>query len=248
MQKQIPLPPMSEKIQKVLAHAGLGSRRQIENWLRDARISVNGKTAKLGDRVTTDVKICVDGHEVKLIKSIAKKSRVLLYHKPEGEICSRNDPEERPSVFDRLPLLRNGRWISIGRLDFNTSGVLLFTNDGELAHRLMHPSSEIEREYAVRIQGSVTATMIKTLKKGVKLTDGQAHFEHITDAGGEGTNHWYHVLVKQGRNRLVRRLWESQGVTVSRLIRIRFGNILLPRNLARGKWTELPLTEITQFA
>ena len=248
MQKQIPLPPMSEKIQKVLAHAGLGSRRQIENWLRDARISVNGKTAKLGDRVTTDVKICVDGHEVKLIKSIAKKSRVLLYHKPEGEICSRNDPEERPSVFDRLPLLRNGRWISIDRLDFNTSGVLLFTNDGELAHRLMHPSSEIEREYAVRIQGPVTAAMIKTLKKGVKLTDGQAHFEQITDAGGEGTNHWYHVLVKQGRNRLVRRLWESQGVTVSRLIRIRFGNILLPRNLARGKWTELPLTEITQFA
>src|SRR3990167_4926843 len=239
---------MSEKIQKILANAGLASRRQIESWLREDRIIINGKIAKLGDRITPDAKVVVDGREIKLLKSTAKKSRVLLYHKPEGEICSRNDPEGRPTVFDHLPLLRNSRWISIGRLDFNTSGVLLFTNDGELAHKLMHPSNEIEREYAVRIKGPVTATMIKTLKKGIKLTDGLAYFEQIIDAGGEGTNHWYHVLVKQGRNRLVRRLWESQGMTVSRLIRIRFGNILLPRNLARGKWTELPLTEITQFA
>lgn len=235
---------MSEKIQKVLANAGLGSRRQIENFIREGRIAVNGAVAKLGDRITLDAKIRVDGRDVNLVKSTAQKSRVLLYHKPEGQICSRNDPEGRPTVFDTLPMLRNGRWITIGRLDFNTSGVLLFTNDGELANRLMHPSSEIEREYAVRIQGKVTPAMLKLLKKGVKLDDGVAHFEQIVDAGGEGTNHWYHVIVKEGRNRLVRRLWESQHVTVSRLIRIRFGEITLPRTLRRGKWTELTTLDI----
>ncbi|EKD55506.1 MAG: hypothetical protein ACD_60C00004G0016 [uncultured bacterium] len=243
MQKKIPSLPMSEKIQKVLANAGLGSRRQIENWLREERISVNGKTAKLGDRITLDAKVRVDGHEIKLVKSTTQKCRVLLYHKPEGEICSSKDPEGRPTVFDRLPLLRNGRWISIGRLDFNTSGILLFTNDGELAHKLMHPSSQIEREYAVRIHGRVTDALLKTLKKGITLEDGPAHFEQIIDAGGEGTNHWYHVLVKEGRNRLVRRVWESQGVTVSRLIRIRFGALMLPRRLPHGKWQELTLDE-----
>jgi 23S rRNA pseudouridine2605 synthase len=235
---------MSEKIQKVLANAGLGSRRQIETWISEDRILVNGKTAKLGDRITVDDKVKVDGRDVHFAKSNTKKSRVLLYHKPEGEICSRSDPEERPTIFDRLPMLRNGRWISIGRLDFNTSGVLLLTNDGELANRLMHPSSGIEREYAVRIQGQVTPAMLKQLKKGVALEDGVAHFEQITDAGGEGTNHWYHVLVKEGRNRLVRRLWETQGVKVSRLIRIRFGNLTLPRMLKRGRWTELSSEEI----
>ena len=236
---------MSEKIQKVLANAGLASRRQIEEWLREGRVVVNGATAKLGDRMTLDDTVRVDGREVNLVKSASQKTRVILYHKPEGEICSRSDPEGRPTVFDRLPLLRNGRWISIGRLDFNTSGVLLLTNNGELANRLMHPSSEIEREYAVRIKGQVTPEMLKALKKGVKLEDGVAHFEQITDAGGEGTNHWYHVLVKEGRNRLVRRLWEAQGVTISRLIRIRFGNITLPRLLRRGKWAELTLDEMT---
>lgn len=235
---------MSEKIQKVLANAGIGSRRQIENFIREGRIAVNGAVAKLGDRITSDAKIKVDGREVKLIKSAEQKARVLLYHKPEGQICSRNDPEGRPTVFDTLPMLRNGRWISIGRLDFNTSGVLLLTNNGELANRLMHPSSEIEREYAVRIQGKVTESMLKKMKKGVKLEDGLAHFDQIVDAGGEGTNHWYHVIVKEGRNRLVRRLWESQNVTVSRLIRIRFGGITLPRSLRRGKWAELTSVEI----
>jgi 23S rRNA pseudouridine2605 synthase len=238
---------MSEKIQKILANAGLGSRRQIEDWLRDGRISVNGAVAKLGDRMTLDAKVRVDGRDVQLIKSSAQKSRVLLYHKPEGEICSRSDPEGRPTIFDHLPMLRNGRWITVGRLDFNTSGVLLLTNDGELANQLMHPSFEIEREYAVRIQGQVDPTMIKMLKKGVRLEDGMAHFEHILDAGGEGTNHWYHVMVKQGRNRLVRRLWESQGVIVSRLIRIRFGTITLPRGLRRGKWMELTADEIREI-
>jgi 23S rRNA pseudouridine2605 synthase len=235
---------MSEKIQKVLANAGLASRRQIENWLREGRIAVNGQMAKLGDRITHDDKVRVDGRDINLTKSISTKCRVLLYHKPEGEMCTRSDPEGRPTIFENLPMLRNGRWISVGRLDFNTSGVLLLTNDGELANRLMHPSSEIEREYAVRIQGEVPPAMIKKLKKGVVLEDGMAHFDDIADAGGEGTNHWYHVLVKEGRNRLVRRLWESQGVTVSRLIRVRFGAITLPRSVRKGKWTELTLDEI----
>jgi len=231
---------MSEKIQKVLANAGLASRRQIEVWLKEGRISINGQVAKLGDRITTDVKVRVDGREIKLIKSANKKTRVLLYHKPQGEICSRSDPEKRPTVFDRLPLLRNGRWISVGRLDFNTSGVLLLTNDGELANRLMHPSKEIEREYAVRIKGQVSPDMLENLKKGIIVDEkGPAHFEKIMDVGGEGSNHWYHVLVKEGRNRIVRKLWESQGVIVSRLTRIRFGDITLPRSLHRGKWVEL---------
>jgi len=238
---------MSEKIQKILANAGLGSRRQIEEWLRQGRISVNGAAAKLGDRMTMDDKVHVDGRDIKLVKSSAQKSRVILYHKPEGEICSRSDPEGRPTIFDHLPLLRNGRWISVGRLDFNTSGVLLLTNNGELANRLMHPSSEMEREYAVRVQGQVTPEMLKILQKGVRLEDGPAHFTQIVDAGGEGSNHWYHALVKEGRNRLVRRLWESQGVMVSRLIRIRFGNITLPRMLRRGKWVELTFDEIAKL-
>lgn len=235
---------MSEKIQKVLAHAGLGSRRQIEEWLRAGRIRVNQAIAKLGDRITLEDRVWVDGREIKLAKSAEQKCRVLLYHKPEGEICSRSDPEGRPTIFEHLPLLRNGRWITVGRLDFNTSGLLLLTNDGALAHRLMHPSSEIEREYAARIQGTVTPTMLKTLKKGIQLEDGMAHFDQIVDAGGEGTNHWYHVLIKEGRNRLVRRLWESQHVIVSRLIRIRFGALTLPRELRRGKWRELSTEEI----
>lgn len=238
---------MSEKIQKILANAGLASRRQIENWLREGRISVDGAIAKLGDRITTDAKVRVDGREIKLIKSTSQKTRVLLYHKPEGEICSRSDPENRPTIFDRLPLLRNGRWISVGRLDFNTSGVLLLTNDGELAHKLMHPSQEIEREYAVRIQGQVSPNMIKTLKEGVLIDDQPAHFEQIIDAGGEGSNHWYHVMVKEGRNRIVRKLWESQGLLVSRLIRIRFGCITLPRMLRRGRWAELERDDIDQI-
>lgn len=238
---------MSEKIQKTLANAGLGSRRQIETWITDKRISVNGITAKLGDRIEGTERICVDGREVKLVKSKAKKSRILLYHKPEGEICSRSDPEGRPTVFDHLPMLRNGRWISVGRLDFNTSGILLLTSDGELANRLMHPSSEIEREYAVRIKGDVTPAMLKKMRKGVPLEDGYGHFDQITDAGGEGTNHWFHVVVKEGRNRLVRRVWESQNLTVSRLIRIRFGSLTLPREVRRGKWKELEPEEVLQF-
>lgn len=238
---------MTEKIQKVLANAGLGSRRQIEEWLREGRIKVNNLVAKLGDRITLDDKVSVDGREVKFVKTHKKKSRVLLYHKPEGEICSRSDPEGRTTVFEHLPMLRNSRWISVGRLDYNTSGLLLLTTDGELANRLMHPSFEIEREYAVRIQGDVTPVMLKQLKKGVKLEDCVARFESIVDAGGEGTNHWYHVIVREGRNRIVRRLWESQEVTVSRLMRIRYGSIALPRTLRRGQWLELSPNEVSDL-
>jgi 23S rRNA pseudouridine2605 synthase len=238
---------MSEKIQKILANAGLGSRRQIETWISDKRISINGVIAKLGDRIEGTERVAVDGREVKLLRNVSKKSRILLYHKPEGEICSRSDPEGRPTVFDHLPLLRNGRWISVGRLDFNTSGILLLTNDGELANQLMHPSSEIEREYAVRIIGEVPPSMLTKFRKGIKLEDGYAVFNTVADAGGEGRNHWYHVMVKEGRNRLVRRVWESQGMTVSRLIRIRFGSLHLPREVRRGKWTELEPEEVMEF-
>lgn len=236
---------MSEKIQKILANAGIGSRRQIEGWISEGRITVNGRLATIGDRMTHTDKVCVDGREIKLMRSKAQKSRVLLYHKPEGEMCTRNDPEGRPTIFESLPIIRNSRWICVGRLDFNTSGLLLITNDGDLAHKLMHPSSCIEREYAVRIRGDVSLDHLQKLRDGVELEDGMAHFEQISDGGGTGSNHWFHVVVKEGRNRLVRRLWESQGYTVSRLIRIRFGNVYLPTSLKRGKHIELTEDEIS---
>ncbi len=236
---------MSEKIQKILANAGLGSRRQVEGWIEEGRITVNGRTATIGDRMTYHDKICVDGREVKLMKSRNQQARVLLYHKPEGEMCTRNDPEGRPTIFESLPIIRNSRWICVGRLDFNTSGLLLITNNGELAHRLMHPSAEIEREYAVRIRGEVSEEILAKLAKGIHLEDGVARFDHITDAGGHGSNHWFHVTVREGRNRLVRRLWEAVGLTVSRLIRIRFGSIYLPAGLRRGHYAELNEEDIS---
>lgn len=235
---------MSEKIQKILANAGVGSRRQIESWIQEGRITVNGKTASIGDRMTYHDTVCVDGREIKLVKSKNQKTRVLLYHKPEGEICTRSDPEGRPTIFDSLPIIRNSRWVCVGRLDFNTSGLMLITNDGELAHHLMHPGSHIEREYAVRIRGEVTQEVLEKLQKGIKLEDGLASFDQIVDAGGSGTNHWFHVTVKEGRNRLVRRLWEALGFTVSRLIRIRFGSVYLPSGLKRGRHIELREDEI----
>ncbi len=238
---------MSEKIQKVLANAGVGSRRQVESWIQEGRITVNGKPATIGERMTHHDKVCVDGREIKLIKSKNQKSRVLLYHKPEGEICSRSDPEGRPTIFEHLPMIRNSRWICVGRLDFNTSGLLLITNDGELANQLMHPSSEIEREYAVRVRGIVTPEILLKLKKGIQLEDGVARFEEITDAGGSGANHWFHVIVREGRNRLVRRLWEAAGYTVSRLMRVRFGTVHLPPGLRRGRHVELTEEEISEL-
>lgn len=235
---------VSEKLQKVLARAGYGSRREIEGWIKDGRVTLNGAPANLGDRVELHDKILIDGQPVPQHRLGIGKCRVLVYHKPEGEICTRDDPEQRKTIFERLPVLRAGRWIAIGRLDINTSGLILLTTDGELAHRLMHPSRAVEREYAVRVLGAVDAAMLTRLKKGVMLEDGDAHFDSIIDAGGDGANHWYHVVLKEGRRHEVRRLWESQDITVSRLIRIRYGDIRLGRTLRRGQSKELEPEEI----
>lgn len=228
---------MSEKLQKVLARAGLGSRRQIEQWIEAGRITINGDPTTLGARVTPDQTIRVDGRNIPT-HVLQSQQRILIYHKPEGEVCTRSDPQGRPTVFEKLPKLRGARWITIGRLDFNTSGLLLFTTDGELANRLMHPSHEIEREYAVRVLGKVSAEMLARLKAGVMLEDGPAHFDAIVDAGGSGANHWYHVVLKEGRNREVRRMWEAVGIKVSRLIRVRFGSVQLPPHFHTGRTIE----------
>ena len=239
---------MSEKLQKVLARAGFGSRREIESWITEGRISVNGKVAQLGDRVTENDVIRVDGHVVSKTRlEHSHRCRVLLYHKPVGELTSRNDPEGRPTVFDNLPNLRNGRWIAVGRLDINTSGLLLFTNDGELANRLMHPSYTIEREYSVRVLGEVAPETLQQLRDGVELEDGPAKFTTLVDGGGEGAKRWFHVTLDEGRNREVRRLWESQGITVSRLIRVRFGPISLPRRVRPGRWEDLQAQDISRL-
>ncbi len=229
---------MSERLQKFLARAGLGSRRQIEDWVRQGRISVNGSPARLGLQVGEADRIQIDGKPVSA-RSERPARRVLAYYKPVGEMTTRRDPEGRPTVFERLPWLRDGRWIAVGRLDLNTQGLLLLTNDGELANRLMHPSSQVEREYAVRVLGGVALETLKRLQQGVSLDDGLARFDEIREAGGEGANRWYHVILREGRNREVRRLWESQGVTVSRLIRVRYGPIVLRRGLHPGRWDEL---------
>lgn len=234
-----PVFTMSERIQKALAQAGHGSRRQVEAWVREGRIIVNSKVATLGDHITEDDKVLLDGKVLRLKFKQELPRKVIIYHKPVGEICTRNDPEKRTTIYDNLPRLRGGRWVAVGRLDVNTSGLLLLTTDGELANKLMHPSSQMEREYAVRVLGEVDRDMLKRLREGVELDDGKASFDTIRDAGGQGANHWYHVIIKEGRKREVRRLWESQGVTVSRLIRVRFGDISLPRGLAAGKFTDL---------
>lgn len=239
--------PPTEKLQKVLANLGVGSRRQIETWIAEGRITVDGVTATIGQRIVNTAKISIDGQPVRSTQAHAPKTKVLLYHKPEGEVCTRSDPEGRPTVFDGLPHLRQGRWIVIGRLDINTTGLLLFTNNGELANQLMHPRHGYEREYAVRIRGEVDQGMIKRLLRGVELEDGLAKFKGIADAGGQGVNHWYHVILTEGRNREVRRLWESQGVTVSRLMRVRFGNLFLPRDVRPGRFIELLPEEIEEL-
>lgn len=231
----------SEKLQKVLARAGFASRRAIEDWIAVGRVTVNGKVATLGDRVSAQDTIAIDGKAIEPERLQGPPCQVLLYHKPVGEICSRADPEGRPTIFDNLPRLTSGQWVAVGRLDINTAGLILLTTDGELANRLMHPSSEIEREYAVRVLGEVDALVLQRLRTGVMLEDGEARFDSIIDAGGQGANHWYHVVLREGRNREVRRLWESQGITVSRLIRVRYGLFSLPRRLKAG--TAQPLTD-----
>jgi 23S rRNA pseudouridine2605 synthase len=228
----------AQRLHKRLAQAGCGSRRAIEEWIRAGRITVNGQTAHIGAAVAPGDVVCIDGKIVSWEQAAAPLPRVLIYNKPSGEICSRADPEGRATVFDRLPRVA-GRWVAVGRLDYTTLGLLLFTNDGELAHRLMHPSSGMEREYAVRVLGEVDEAMLRRLREGVMLEDGAAHFDAIIDAGGQGSNHWYHIVVREGRNREVRRLWESQGVTVSRLMRVRYGPVSLPKGLLPGRYREL---------
>lgn len=233
----------TEKLQKALAEAGLGSRREMEALIATGVVTINGQTAKLGDRVTSEDMIRVEGRLIRRDQA-SSTPRVLMYHKMAGEIVSRDDPEGRPSVFFHLPRLQGARWVAVGRLDFNTEGLLLFTTSGELANRLMHPRYEIEREYAVRICGELDAEHILQLQKGVELDDGLAKFSKLEDQGGTGQNHWYLVQINEGRNREVRRMFEAVGFTVSRLIRVRYGAVSLPKSLPRGKRMELTPEEV----
>lgn len=233
-----------EKLQKVLARAGLGSRREMERWIETGRVTVDGRVASIGDRVDERARLGVDGKPLEVAP--AGQTRCILYHKPPGEVCTRDDPEGRRTVFQRLPPLKTGRWISIGRLDYNTSGLLLFTTDGELANALMHPSSNIEREYLVRVMGDVHEDILQRMLEGVMLEDGVARFSDIQEGGGEkdGANRWFYVVIMEGRNREVRRLWESQGLTVSRLKRVRYGDVFIPPRVKQGQWQELEKKEI----
>lgn len=228
-----------ERIQKLLARAGVGSRREVESWIEAGRLQINGEPATPGQKASVKDRIEFDGKRLEIAAGAQVLRRVLIYNKPEGEVTTRRDPEGRPTVFDRLPRLPDHRWIAIGRLDINTTGLMIFTTDGELANRLMHPSRQIDREYAVRVFGEVDEAMIKRLSEGVLLDDGTARFTDISEAGGKGMNQWFHVSLMEGRNREVRRLWESQGVRVSRLKRVRYGQVFLPSRLVMGKWEEL---------
>lgn len=234
------------KLQKLLAQRGLGSRREMETLIASGGVSINGKVAIIGDRVGVGDVVRVGKRVLRMFVD-ENLPRVLLYHKPEGEIVSRHDPEGRPSVFDKLPHLRSSKWIAIGRLDFNTSGLLIFTTDGTLANRLMHPRFEMEREYAVRILGQLTPEQMTQLTSGIDLDDGRAAFSFLEDQGGEGSNHWYRVILKEGKNREVRRMFEAIGLTVSRLMRVRFGPINLPPRIKRGQWLELEEKEIQKL-
>ncbi|MCU5783303.1 S4 domain-containing protein [Alcanivorax balearicus MACL04] len=237
---------MSEKLQKVLARAGLGSRRELEVWIAEGRVSVNGKVATLGDRVEPEDALRVDGRIIRVKPEEDIVRRVIIYHKPAGEVCSRNDPEGRPTVFDNLPRLQGMRWVQVGRLDINTTGLMLFTTDGELAHRLMHPSNGFVREYAVRIRGELADEQRGALLEGVMLEDGVSKFDSIEEAGHneDAANRWYKVSLTGGKYREVRRLFQSQGLDVSRLMRIRFGDLTLPSSLRMGRWQELTEEEI----
>ncbi len=236
----------SQKLHKVLAQSGLGSRRMMEEWIREGKITVNGAVATIGARVgpTDVVRI---GRKVIRWPSTGRVPRVLLYHKPEGEIVSHDDPQGRASVFEQLPALRGAKWLAVGRLDYNTSGLLIFTTSGELANRMMHPRFAVEREYAVRIVGQLSPAQIARLRNGIELSDGPASCLSVEDEGGEGTNHWYRIVLREGRNRVVRRLFEALGITVSRLMRVRFGVVALPPRLKRGQVSALPAAEVKRL-
>jgi 23S rRNA pseudouridine2605 synthase len=227
----------------VLARSGQGSRREMEALIAAGRITINGRPATLGERVGPDDRVARDGRAIRLSFG-ASQPRVLLYHKPAGELVTARDPDGRPTVFDRLPRIRGGHWIAIGRLDFNTGGLLLFTDSGELANRLMHPRHQVEREYAVRVRGGLSEAQLERLARGVQLDDGPARFEAIEPRGGQGSNRWYEVVLREGRNREVRRMFEALGVTVSRLMRVRFGPFTLPPRLKRGQWQELDAGDV----
>lgn len=226
------------RLQKVLARTGLGSRRALEARIEAGEVKLNGKVARLGAQVREGDRIEVGERQFR-VEEKRLRSRVLMYNKPVGEVCTRSDPEGRPTVFDRLPKLRGERWINIGRLDINTAGLLLLTTDGELANAMMHPRYGVDREYACRVHGEVTPEMLERLRNGVELSDGVASFSDIVDSGGSGENHWFHVTLLEGRNREVRRLWEAVGVEVSRLKRVRYGAVFLPSRLKRGRFEEL---------
>jgi 23S rRNA pseudouridine2605 synthase len=237
--------PQTEKLHKVMADAGLGSRREMERWIEAGRVMVNGGRATLGDRIGAEDKVTVDG--APLHHRAETTARVLIMNKADGVVCTRRDPEGRPTCFDGLPKLAGGRWVVVGRLDINSSGLLLLTNDGALAHRLMHPSTGIDREYAVRVAGVIDEDMERAFREGVLLDDGIAKFTDIERHGGTGYNHWYHVTLMEGRNREVRRLLESQGVRVSRLKRVRYGPVVLPASLRRGQWREVAAGDVGEL-
>lgn len=236
-----------ERLQKVLANAGMGSRRQIEGWIAEGRVEVNGLVAELGQRIEPSDVIYVDGKRIAKRLLEAPNREVIVYNKPEGELVTRKDPEGRRTVFERMPKLKHGRWIPVGRLDLNSSGLLLLTTDGELANQLMHPSRQVEREYAVRVMGEVTEEQLKALTHGVELEDGPARFEEIVESGGEGINRWFHVVIMEGRQREVRRMWEAVGARVSRLKRVRYGSVFLESALKVGRWRYLSEGEINEL-
>jgi len=236
-----------ERLQKLLAAAGYGSRREIEAWIAAGRVTLAGRVARLGDRAREGDTVALDGRSVSL-RSAPARPRVIAYHKPEGELVTRSDPGGRPTVFARMPPLREGRWVAVGRLDLNSSGLLLLTNSGELANRLMHPRQGFEREYAVRVLGVLTEEQRMRLLHGVALEEGQARFERLEPRGkASGANRWYQASLREGRNREVRRLFEAVGLRVSRLVRVRFGPVLLPRTLKPGRWLELASAEVQRL-